>query len=142
MRSTDVVKHYSTQHCELAEDLMNAKRRRHFARRLNAERKRLSSALQVLKSDAERGLIEAAPESDAPSVSLSDEEAAEATASIESEQLREIDAAIARLRDDSQQFGRCVVCGQEIPKERLELAPWTQRCLTHAGAARLLDRSP
>ena len=114
---------------------MNAKRRRHLARRLNAERKRLSSALLSLENDTELGEIEEAPESDAPSVSLSAAEALEVAASTQTERLREIDAAITRLRANPQEFGRCVVCGAEIAAERLELVPWAQRCPSHAAAS-------
>ena len=113
---------------------MNAKQRRHLARHLNAERERRSRALRALESEARVEVIEAAPEIDAPSVSLSQAEAAEAAASMEIEQLREIDAAIARLRDHPDQFGRCVVCGGEIAIERLELVPWAQHCIKHTAA--------
>jgi RNA polymerase-binding transcription factor DksA len=112
---------------------MNAKRRRDLSRRLIDERERLSSALRALETEAQVDVIEAAPEADAPSISISDAEAAEATASMEIEQLREIDAAIARLRDHPDQFGRCAVCGEEIAIERLELIPWAQRCIKHAA---------
>jgi DnaK suppressor protein len=54
-------------------------------------------------------------------------------------ELRRIDAALFRLNAGS--YGACVVCGQEIPVQRLEAEPTAQRCVncqelyekTHAG---------
>ena len=112
---------------------MNTQRRRHLASLLKAERARLSSAVRALESEPALD-IEEAPESDAPSVSVSDAEAADAAASMQMDELREIDAAIARLHDDPDHFGRCLVCGQEIARERLERIPWAQRCINHTTA--------
>jgi RNA polymerase-binding protein DksA len=41
--------------------------------------------------------------------------------------LSEIDAALGRIDDGS--FGRCVSCGQEIRRERLEASPWASLCI-------------
>jgi DnaK suppressor protein len=46
------------------------------------------------------------------------------------EQLRLVDKALARL--DSGEYGRCEVCGKEIPTERLEAVPWTTLCIDDA----------
>lgn len=45
--------------------------------------------------------------------------------------LAEIDAAEARIGDGT--YGQCVVCGVDIPEERLEARPTTQTCIAHAG---------
>lgn len=112
---------------------MNAKRKRYFARRLEEERASLTMAIRELERESELDVIEAAPErlqmEDAPS----DAEVAEATTSLEMARLREIDAALVRLREHPENFGRCVVCGQEIVDSRLSVVPWTQRCSTHAA---------
>ena len=42
-----------------------------------------------------------------------------------------IDAALERIENGT--YGHCVVCGAEIPRERLEALPWTPYCLTHAS---------
>jgi RNA polymerase-binding transcription factor DksA len=115
---------------------MKAQRRRHFTRRLNEERARLTSTVRALASEAELDVIESAPERDASGSALSDAEAAEAAASIELEQLRKVEAAIVRLREAPERFGRCVVCGEEIGARRLELVPWAQHCMAHAAAPR------
>lgn len=48
-------------------------------------------------------------------------------ASRDSEQLQQIDAALARI--DGGTYGACAVCGQEIPKARLDAVPWAILCV-------------
>jgi RNA polymerase-binding transcription factor DksA len=112
---------------------MNAKKRRHFARRLREERVCLTRTVQDLERESALDIIEAAPErlqmKDAPS----DAEVAEAATSLEMARLREIDAALLRLRERPAQFGRCIVCDEAIADSRLEIVPWTQRCSAHAA---------
>jgi DnaK suppressor protein len=42
-------------------------------------------------------------------------------------QLALVDEALARL--DAGTFGRCVRCGNPIPRDRLEALPWAARCI-------------
>lgn len=42
-------------------------------------------------------------------------------------EIREVDAALARLTDGS--YGICVDCGAEIPVSRLQVAPAAARCI-------------
>ena len=120
---------------------MNATKRRHFAHRLEEERANLTSVVRELEREAELDVIEAAPERRQMEDAPTDAEVAEATTSLEMSRLREIDAALLRLREHPASFGRCVVCDRAIPDSRLEMVPWTQRCSTHAAeqseAARL-----
>ncbi|MBR7742108.1 TraR/DksA C4-type zinc finger protein [Phycicoccus sp. BSK3Z-2] len=44
--------------------------------------------------------------------------------------LEQVRAARARVADGT--YGRCEVCGVEIPAERLEARPLTSRCVAHA----------
>jgi RNA polymerase-binding transcription factor DksA len=46
------------------------------------------------------------------------------------EQLRQVEQALARI--ESGEYGRCEVCGKEIPPERLEAVPWTTLCIDDA----------
>jgi RNA polymerase-binding protein DksA len=46
------------------------------------------------------------------------------------EQLRQVEKALARL--ESGEYGKCEVCGKEIPVERLEAVPWTTLCIDDA----------
>jgi DnaK suppressor protein len=41
--------------------------------------------------------------------------------------LREIETALARIDDGT--YGTCTVCGEEIPRERLEAVPYATLCV-------------
>lgn len=56
------------------------------------------------------------------------EEFAAASAARESEELREIDAALERLYQSPERFGICEEGGEAIPFERLDIIPWTRTC--------------
>ena len=43
--------------------------------------------------------------------------------------LAEVDAALERVAAGT--FGRCEVCGQPIPAERLEIRPFARTCVGH-----------
>lgn len=111
---------------------MNATTRRHFARRLEEERANLTATVRDLERESALDVVEAEPErlqmKDAPS----DAEMAEAATSLEMARLRDIDAALLRLREFPATFGLCITCGHPIPEARLEMVPWAQRCATHA----------
>ncbi len=40
-----------------------------------------------------------------------------------------IEAALRRMEEDPEEYGRCVDCDEWIPVRRLELMPWAQRCV-------------
>jgi RNA polymerase-binding protein DksA len=46
------------------------------------------------------------------------------------EQLRQVEKALERI--ESGEYGRCEVCGKEIPEERLEAVPSTTLCIDDA----------
>jgi RNA polymerase-binding protein DksA len=46
------------------------------------------------------------------------------------EQLHQVEKALARIA--SGEYGRCEICGKEIPVERLEAVPWTTLCIDDA----------
>lgn len=48
------------------------------------------------------------------------------------EQLENIDHALEAMENGN--YGKCEVCGREIPYERLEIVPETTRCVDHAGS--------
>ncbi len=43
--------------------------------------------------------------------------------------IQEVDEALARLEDG--RFGKCEICGQDIPEERLVVRPETRFCVDH-----------
>lgn len=44
-------------------------------------------------------------------------------------ELERIEQALARLRNDPDEYGECRGCGNEIPHRRLELMPWALFCV-------------
>jgi DnaK suppressor protein len=46
------------------------------------------------------------------------------------ERLRQVGHALERI--ESGEYGRCEVCGKEIPQERLEAVPWATLCIEDA----------
>lgn len=46
------------------------------------------------------------------------------------EQLRQVESALQRI--ESGEYGRCEICGKEIPVERLEAVPSTTLCIDDA----------
>lgn len=52
--------------------------------------------------------------------------------------LRQIDSAIDRINQNK--YGRCVICGQEIPKDRLEVLPSALMCISCASAEERKNR--
>lgn len=49
---------------------------------------------------------------------------------LELHKLRQVDAALKRLRDGT--YGMCEICGQSISEKRLQALPWADACLTCA----------
>ena len=76
-------------------------------------------------------------------LSLSDQHPADAATETESRELdmtqrRMLEARLKRIGDaigriDQGTYGRCVVCGESIPDERLEALPDTPYCVKDAG---------
>ena len=48
--------------------------------------------------------------------------------SVDMEQLREIDEALIRLREDT--YGTCQDCGLPVSRKRLEALPWARFCVS------------
>ncbi|SDW04696.1 transcriptional regulator, TraR/DksA family [Marininema mesophilum] len=56
------------------------------------------------------------------------------------EQLEEVEMALLRM--DAHHYGTCVVCGEEIPYERLEAVPETSFCIDHQRDKDISNRRP
>jgi RNA polymerase-binding transcription factor DksA len=106
-----------------------------YRRRLLALKKRLGGDLSLLEEEALRGVGGEASGnlSDVPvhpadlSADNYEEEVALGLLENEDYLLAEVNAALARIEQGT--FGRCENCGQEIPKERLTVLPYTRYCL-------------
>lgn len=55
------------------------------------------------------------------------------------ERLNLIDAALDRLREHPESYGRCEVCGEPIDLERLRMVPWTRHCVDDAPESPGMD---
>ncbi|SFS50303.1 TraR/DksA C4-type zinc finger protein [Marininema halotolerans] len=56
------------------------------------------------------------------------------------EQLEEVEMALLRM--EAHHYGSCVVCGKEIPYERLEAVPETSYCIDHQRDKDISNRRP
>ena len=107
----------------------------HFRQKLLEERQRVVEAISYLHEE-NPGSIE--DETDEVVGSVDNHLADTATVTVDREidytleensehVLREIDAALQRIEDDS--FGICRTCGKPIEPERLELLPYATQCI-------------
>jgi RNA polymerase-binding transcription factor DksA len=116
---------------------MNDSQRKQLEQRLLQERERTERALQ--HSDVE---TRTNTEDDGDLTSYTQHPADEGTdtmeqekalllLSVEGQRLAQIDEALRRLYKEPDTFGRCVVCGEEIAMERLDIVPWATLCRDH-----------
>jgi DnaK suppressor protein len=108
-----------------------------FAERLKDERVDVVEALDRLTKELSSSQLDSGGE-----ISLRDQHPADAATETEAreldisqkkvleDRLRLIDDALGRIAQAT--YGRCVVCGREIPEGRLEALPATPYCLEHA----------
>ncbi|MDM7915069.1 MAG: TraR/DksA family transcriptional regulator [Candidatus Eisenbacteria bacterium] len=114
---------------------MNKKDLKYFEKKLREERENLAQTLDKLENSVlKRTQRDSAGDLSAYSIHPADlgtdaidREKDLYIASAEGRQLREIDAAIARLEDGT--YGTCESCGKEIGKKRLEVLPQVRLCL-------------
>jgi DnaK suppressor protein len=109
-----------------------------FRRRLEEEREHLRATLEAI----ERRLAVPQAESGGE-LTLLDQHPADAATETESRELdmtRQVmfQARLGRIQDalariDKGTYGRCTICGQPIPEERLEIVPETAYCVKDAA---------
>jgi len=100
----------------------------------NKERfKRLLLAKQQEVLAGKNGIALSSRQSDEPQGDVADQATVETEAKVqarlrqtESHLLRAIGEALARIEHGT--FGVCQVCGNPVPKVRLEAVPWTRVC--------------
>lgn len=107
-------------------------------RRLEAERAEIAAPLEAIRSRLSVSQGESGGE-----ISLADQHPADAASETESRELdmtrqvmfesrlKRIDAALQRIAAGT--YGRCVVCGEPIAAERLEILPETPYCVKDAA---------
>ena len=110
----------------------------HLQERLLRERERALRSLGQYDELAK----ESAEQNDSDSYSYSDHMADLGTDAMEREKmmlfaskegryLYRVEEALRRLYKEPDTFGRCVVCGEEIAMERLDIVPWATLCRDH-----------
>jgi DnaK suppressor protein len=120
------------------EEIMTKAEIDHFRRQLLAMKSRLGGELSQLEDEALRpvGGEASGNLSDVPvhpadlATENYDVEGALDLLEGETQLLKEVDDALARIGNGT--FGRCEICHQEIPRERLEAVPYTRYCIKHA----------
>jgi DnaK suppressor protein len=114
---------------------MNDSDRKHFEQRLQQERARIQEALRQSDETARTSALD-----DGDLTNYSQHQADDGTDTMEQEKalmllsqetalLSQVDAALERLINEPENFGRCAECGTELEKERLELLPWATHCV-------------
>lgn len=106
--------------------------------RLERDRDETERTLGIIRERLQVGQMESGGE-----LSLADQHPADAATETESRELdmtqrRMLEARLKRIGDaigrlDQGTYGRCVVCGERIPDERLEALPDTAYCVKDAG---------
>ena len=104
--------------------------RSEIVRSLSAQSDDMKNLIKPQESGEEVDGVEATGASDAIDRNLLDSLGAK-----DAERLNMIDSALERIRLG--RYGICISCGKEIPKERLEVLPYTVMCVNCASAAEL-----
>jgi len=94
------------------------------------QRQRLLSMMQSTQAQMADKVAGLADVSDRASEGFEDE-LAMGLMRIEAAKIEEIEAAIRRI--DDRVYGRCATCEKPIPRKRLEVLPFAQRCLNCEG---------
>ncbi len=99
--------------------------RKHLETRLLEERTRVVDAL-ARYNRATRDTVQQEPGD--RGTDTADQERDVVNAARETTELAEIDAALERLYQRPEQYGRCERSGKPIPFARLDLVPWARTC--------------
>ncbi len=99
----------------------------HFRALLTAQRKQLLAELGEKIAAANEGLADRSMLADDDALTKKAVEVELAMAIHESEELKDIEAALARIDEGS--YGSCEDCGNEIARARLLAYPTAKRCL-------------
>jgi RNA polymerase-binding transcription factor len=113
---------------------LTAKQLKHLETRLLEERARVLDALGKYNQETRDTLREASGDVSAyrdladQGTDTEDQELDAVNAARETTELAEIDAALERLYQKPEQYGRCERTGKPIPFTRLDLVPWARTC--------------
>lgn len=97
--------------------------------KLSTTRKELLRRLEGIRHDV-RNTEALDPDFAEQAVERENEEVLDALEVAARTELRQVNAAFERIERD--EYGLCVACGNEIPIRRLEVLPYTDRCVSCA----------
>lgn len=96
---------------------------------LRAERDRLTSRVERLQADADDEVwSQPRPDEADQGVAAVERERLRSLAGQTRERRREVSAALARIAEGT--YGKCTMCGDQIPAPRLEARPESALCMT------------
>ncbi len=105
----------------------------HLKTRLEEERENLVSQLKELGVDLESGSVDIPVNEGFADSAAATAEKAETLALIDQLQMTLSDVEEALARMESGTYGKCEICGEEIPLRRLEARPHALRCIKCQG---------
>lgn len=105
----------------------------HLKTRLEEERDNLVHQLKELGVDLESGSVDIPVNEGFADSAAATAEKAETLALIDQHQMTLTDVEEALARMESGTYGKCEVCGDEIPLRRLEARPHALRCIKCQG---------
>lgn len=112
-------------------DNMDKEKLEYFTNLVLKERQRIMRDLNILENDievtSESKPTAPATEFEERAFSNEDKELLTNLLDLKSEELTEVNEAIRRVIDGT--YGKCTMCGEQIPEERLEALPTTPLCL-------------
>jgi DnaK suppressor protein len=113
--------------------------RKHLERRLVEERQRVVRALARYTQETRDTVREESGDISAfrfhmadVGTDTADQEFDAANAARQTSELAEIDAALERLYQRPDDYGRCERAGEPIPFARLDVVPWARTCREHS----------
>ncbi|MCR5189071.1 MAG: TraR/DksA family transcriptional regulator [Treponema sp.] len=107
--------------------------------KLQEQRKTLLKSLSDQSEDM-RNLVKTVDSGDEADVAsdVIDRQLLNSLGTQDANRLKQIDNAIDRINQNK--YGRCVICGKEIPRERLEVLPYALMCIDCASAEERRNR--
>jgi DnaK suppressor protein len=100
---------------------------KHFKQRLLDKEQELTAAILRLETEARDSRVAEVGDSGDRAISSENKSEAFQEGTVEFQMLTEVRDALRRIEDGA--YGKCIDCGREIERARLEAIPWTPYCL-------------
>jgi DnaK suppressor protein len=100
---------------------------KYFERKLLEKQLQLQSDVAAFEGEArDAGDVDVSDTTDDAAADESTSQALEEGGVI-SQTLQRVESALQRIKDGT--YGRCTICGRQIPPARLEAVPWAEYCV-------------